>query len=136
MHVRTGFAETNQQCSWSATTRTLRGHHIISPMVQEFQKSWGDVLASVDKAVGTLTQISLSSEGREFLNNLERGEAGLCAELLDRVRSYLPSSLTFATLKPYHRDWRDTRLTRPRGNRSLSCSSSWSSVAEDYPTPL
>ena len=72
-------------------------------MVQEFQKSWGDALASVDRAVKTLAQISQSSGGREFLNNLERGEAGLCAELLDRVRSYLSSSLAFTLLRICHR---------------------------------
>jgi len=66
-------------------------------MVQEFQKSWGDALASVDEAVRILAQISLSPGGREFLNNLERGEAGLCAELLDRVRSYIPSYLASPT---------------------------------------
>ena len=86
---------------WTATIGTLRGRRITPfPMVQEFQKSWGDALASVDAAVQTLVQISSSSGGREFLNNLERGEAGLCAELLDRVRSCLLSSLTSTLLKP------------------------------------
>ena len=64
-------------------------------MAHDFQRTWGNALASVDEAVQTLAQISLSAEGREFLNNLERGEAGLCVELLDRVRSYLVSSLAF-----------------------------------------
>ena len=73
-------------------------------MVQEFQKSWGDALASVDQAVRALAQISLSPGGRDFLNNLERGEAGLCAELLDRVWTYFPSPLTFIPLKLYYRD--------------------------------
>jgi len=73
-------------------------------MVQEFQKSWGDALASVDEAVRTMAKITLSSEGREFLANLERGEAGLCAELLDRVRSYILSSFVFILLKLCHRD--------------------------------
>ena len=60
-------------------------------MVHDFQESWGNALASADKAVRTLALISLSPEGREFLNTLERGEAGLCVELLDRVRSYFAS---------------------------------------------
>lgn len=61
-------------------------------MAHDFRKSWEDVLASVDQAVRILATISLSSGGREFLNNLERGESGLCLELLDRVRKYLASS--------------------------------------------
>jgi hypothetical protein len=73
-------------------------------MAYDLQKSWGDALASVDDAVRTLAQISISSGGREFLNNLERGEAGLCVELLDRVRSYLELSLAFTLLKLRHRD--------------------------------
>ena len=62
-------------------------------MAHDFRVAWGNTLASVDEAVQTLAQVSLSPGGREFLNNLERGEAGLCLELLDRVRSYFPSSL-------------------------------------------
>ena len=61
-------------------------------MAHDFRKSWEDVLASVDQAVRILATISLSFGGREFLNNLERGESGLCLELLDRVRKYLTSS--------------------------------------------
>ena len=72
-------------------------------MAHDFQKSWGDVLASVDQAVRFLVQITLSSGGREFLNNLERGEAGLCAELLDLVRSYF-HRLSLHPLKLFHRD--------------------------------
>ena len=58
-------------------------------MVHDLQEAWRNVLASVDEAVRTLAQISLSSGGREFLNDLGSGEAGLCLELLDRVRSVL-----------------------------------------------
>ena len=50
----------------------------------------------MDEAIRILTQISLSSGGREFLNGLERGEAGLCIELLDRVRGYSVPSLTLS----------------------------------------
>ena len=68
-------------------------------MVHDFRETWGNVLTSVDEAVRTLSQISLSPGGREFLNNLERGETGLCLELLDRVRSYLASSPPLGLLK-------------------------------------
>ena len=63
-------------------------------MVHDLQEIWGNVLASVDEAVRTLAEISLSPGGRGFLNNLERGEAGLCLELLDRVRSHLPCAIS------------------------------------------
>ena len=62
-------------------------------MVYDFRETWVNVLISVDEAVRTLSNISLSPGGREFLNNLERGETGLCLELLDHVRSYLALSL-------------------------------------------
>lgn len=68
-------------------------------MAYDFQESWRNALISADEAVRTLAQITLSPEGRKFLNNLERGEAGLCMELLDRVRSHIVSSLAFALLK-------------------------------------
>ena len=87
-------------------------------MVHDFQESWGNALASVDEAVRTLALISRYPEGRQFLNNLERGEAGLCVELLDRVRGFLGLSHAFTLLKLRHRGWRNTRLTNPRGNRS------------------
>lgn len=61
-------------------------------MAHDLRETWRNALASVDEAVRTLAKISLSPGGREFLNNLERGEAGLCLELLDRVRSYFASS--------------------------------------------
>jgi hypothetical protein len=67
-------------------------------MVQDIQKSWKKVLRSVDESVRSLVQISLSSEGREFLNNLDRGEAGLCVELLDRVCHSFELSLAFTVL--------------------------------------
>ena len=73
-------------------------------MAYDFQESWRNALISADEAVRTLAQITLSPEGRKFLNNLERGEAGLCAELLDRVWTYFPSPLTFIPLKLYYRD--------------------------------
>ena len=69
-------------------------------MAHDFRVAWGNVLAFVDEAVRTLAQVSLSPGGREFLNNLEPGEAGLCLELLDRVRSYFPSFLAQPTQTP------------------------------------
>ncbi|KAF9785442.1 kinase-like domain-containing protein [Thelephora terrestris] len=53
-------------------------------MVQDLRESWKTVLNSVDEGFQSLVQISRSSEGRTFLGDLERGEAGLCIELLDR----------------------------------------------------
>lgn len=54
-------------------------------MAHDLQEAWGNALASIDEAVRALAQISLSPGGREFLNDLDSGEAGLCLELLDRV---------------------------------------------------
>ena len=67
-------------------------------MALDLRESWGKVLNSVDDGVRSLVQISQSSEGRKFLDNLERGEAGLCIELLDRVRRNLSSFLTLKFL--------------------------------------
>lgn len=58
-------------------------------MVHDFREQWANVLNSVDEGVRSLVRISQSSGGREFLNNLGRGEAGLCIELLDRVSRHL-----------------------------------------------
>ena len=73
-------------------------------MAHNFRETWGNVLASVDEAVRTLAQIPLSPGGREFLDNLGRGEAGLCLELLDRVSSYHGLSLSSNLLKLHYRD--------------------------------
>ena len=78
----------------------------------------------MDEATQTFARISLSSGGKQFLDNLERGEADLCTELLDRVQSYTLPFFDFTTLKLCHRDW--------RGNRSLS---SQSNAAEAPPIP-
>jgi hypothetical protein len=64
-------------------------------MAHDLHESWAKVLNSVDEGVRSLVRISQSSRGREFLNNLGRGEAGLCIELLDRVRSHNTSALAF-----------------------------------------
>jgi len=77
-----------------------------------FRESWDNVLTSVDEAIRTLAEISLSPGGRGFLNNLERGEAGLCVELLDRVRAYLTSFLILTLLK-LRRAGADEALTWP-----------------------
>jgi hypothetical protein len=52
----------------------------------------------MDEGVRSLVRISQSSGGREFLNNLGRGEAGLCIELLDRVRRYFALTLALSLL--------------------------------------
>ena len=54
-------------------------------------------MSSVDKGVQSLARISLSPGGRDFLSSLDRGEAGICLELLDRVRPYfMPSSVVIS----------------------------------------
>ena len=67
-------------------------------MVHDFQKSWTEVLNSVDEGVRSLVLLSQSSGGREFLSNLGRGEAGLCIELLDRVRRHSTPNFAFSSL--------------------------------------
>ena len=62
-------------------------------MAKDYSQLW-KVVASISdegKAVRTLAEILLDKEGRAFISSLERDDAKLCIEILDRVSrdSYL-----------------------------------------------
>jgi len=65
-------------------------------MADVYQQLWKAAASTNDegKAVRTLARILLDKEGRSFILRLERNDAELCVELLDRVSPdlYLPSS--------------------------------------------
>lgn len=56
-------------------------------MAKGYQQLWKDVTSATDeaKAVRTLAGILADKEGRTFISCLERGDAELCIEILDRV---------------------------------------------------
>ena len=54
------------------------------------QRFWETVLDTIDVAVRILGLVLSSKEGREFICALGPRDAGLCLELLDRVRLHLP----------------------------------------------
>jgi len=56
-------------------------------MAKNYQQLWKDAASTSDegKAVRTLSQIVLDKDGRTFVSNLERNDAELCIEILDRV---------------------------------------------------
>ena len=64
-------------------------------MSKDYQRLWKDVTSATDeaKAVRTLAEILVDKEGRAFASRLERKEAELCIEILDRVSRdfHLPS---------------------------------------------
>jgi len=65
-------------------------------MAKDYQRLWRDVTSANDdgEAVRILAEIVLDKEGRAFISNLERDDAELCIEILDRVSHdlYLPPS--------------------------------------------
>ena len=73
------------------------------------------------KAVRTLSQIVLDKEGRTFVSNLERNDAELCIEILDRVShdSYLLPA--FAVSDGSLRASRSTNSQPQRNRLSSSC---------------
>ena len=56
-------------------------------MAKDYQRLWKYVTSAADetKAVRTLAQILVDKEGRDLISRLERKEAELCIEILDRV---------------------------------------------------
>lgn len=62
-------------------------------MAKDYQRLWEDVTNANGEAqaVRTLAKILTDKEGRGFISSLERRDAGLCIEILDRVsyRVYL-----------------------------------------------
>lgn len=60
---------------------------------------WGQVVRTIDRAESTLVlaEILVRKEGREFVSRLERGDAGICIEILGRVGHHSPFLLPPAT---------------------------------------
>ena len=56
-------------------------------MVKDCRWLWQDVASASNRgeAVRTLAEILPDKEGRTFISNLERADAGLCIEILDLV---------------------------------------------------
>jgi len=69
-------------------------------MTKDYQKFWKGVTSTSNegKAVRTLARIVLDREGRTFVLNLERNDAELCMEILDRV-SPDPDLFSFRCLR-------------------------------------
>jgi len=68
-------------------------------MAGNYQPLWKDVTSANDEgeAVRTLMAgIVLDKEGRAFISSLERVDAGLCVEILDRVSRDLYPFPSFA----------------------------------------
>jgi hypothetical protein len=67
-------------------------------MAKDHQRLWKHVTGATDesKAVRTLAEILVDREGRALISRLERKEAELCIEILDRVSRDLDLFPSFA----------------------------------------
>ena len=67
-------------------------------MTTDFNKLWAKVRTAENEAgaVRALIQILTSKDGRMFISGLELSDGVLCIEILDHVRSYLPSAVHHA----------------------------------------
>ena len=56
-------------------------------MTKDYPQLWKDVASGSDdgKAIRTLAEILVDEEARTFIENLKRGDAELCIEILDCV---------------------------------------------------
>jgi len=74
-------------------------------VAKEYQRLWKDVTSANDEgeAVRTLAGIMLDEEGRAFISNLERVDAELCTEILDRVSRDLYPFPSFAVSDGFFR---------------------------------
>ena len=68
---------------------------VIITTAANFERLWEEAQIAVDEAesVRNLAKILSSERGREFISNLDRTGTELCIEILDKVRSGLPSSI-------------------------------------------
>jgi len=76
-------------------------------MDKDYSQLWKAVASTSEegKAVRTLAEILLDNEGRTFISSLERDDAELCIEILDRVSrdSYLLPLLPSQIVPSGHR---------------------------------
>ena len=99
---------------------------------QHYQRLWKGVTNTSDegKAIRTLADILLDKEGRTFISNLERKDAGLCIEILDLVSPDLcfrfplsPSqTLSSGPRKAQPQNYRETRFLH---RAEETCCNSW-----------
>ena len=70
----------------SAPMRT-KVAYAARPMTKDYRRLWKNITSTTDEgeAVRTLTEILADKEGRAFIGNLNREDAGLCIEILDHV---------------------------------------------------
>ena len=61
----------------------------VRVMTKDYRRLWEDVVVSGKsdeaKVDRTLTEIVMEKEGRAFISDLDRAQAGLCIEMLNRV---------------------------------------------------
>ena len=90
-------------------------------MAENYQQLWKNVTNANGEveAVRTLAEILTDREGRAFILSLERPDAELCIEILDRVSHRLdldPSLVASEVLSGHHKmqpqNYRETRLLR------------------------
>lgn len=85
-----------------------------------YQRLWRDVTSALDeaKAVRTLAGILTDKEGRTFILNLERRDAELCIEILDRVSHHLDLGPPFVLSNGFIRALRTTTSKLQRNKAS------------------
>ena len=90
-------------------------------MARNYRQLWKDVTSTngEGEAIRTLAQIVLDKEGRAFISNLERDDAELCIEILDRVSRELYLLPSFAVSDGFFRASQDT-TSEPQRNRLSS----------------
>ena len=92
-------------------------------MVKDYPRLWKHVTDATDesKAVRTLAEILVDKEGRALISRLERKEAELCIEVLDRVSHDLDPFPSFARSYGSVRASQNTISKPPRRMFSSSC---------------
>ena len=74
-------------------------------MPKNYQRLWKEVTSAIDeaKSVRILAEILVDKEGRAFISRLERKDAELCIEILDRVSRDLHPSHPSQIISSGHR---------------------------------
>ena len=91
-------------------------------MTKDYQQLWKHVTSATDeaKATRTLAEILADQEGRAFISRLERKDAELCIDILDRVSRDPHSLLAFAVSDGFIRASHSTTSKMPRSRLSSS----------------
>jgi hypothetical protein len=90
-------------------------------MAKDYHRLWKGITNANNeaKAVRTLTEILSDKEGKGFISNLERRDAELCIEILDRVSHDLNLDPSFIALSGSVRALQTTILKLQR-NKTFS----------------